>query len=55
MSDSSGDCKNDQKRSMENFSKRPRTILNQTQRKLFKTAFESTPKPCRKVIYSGIT
>ena len=30
-------------------SKRPRTILNQAQRKLFKSAFESTPKPCRKV------
>ena len=29
--------------------KRPRTILNQVQRKLFKNAFEATPKPCRKV------
>lgn len=49
MSDSSGDCKIDQNRKMEPFSKRPRTILNQSQRKLFKTAFESTPKPCRKI------
>ena len=31
--------------------KRPRTILNQAQRKLFKAAFEATPKPCRKVIF----
>ena len=30
--------------------KRPRTILNQVQRKLFKNAFEATPKPCRKVL-----
>jgi len=30
--------------------KRPRTILNQAQRRRFKEAFETTPKPCRKVI-----
>ncbi|CBY14034.1 unnamed protein product [Oikopleura dioica] len=29
--------------------KRPRTILNQAQRRRFKEAFETTPKPCRKV------
>ncbi|XP_076822473.1 LIM homeobox transcription factor 1-alpha-like [Clavelina lepadiformis] len=30
-------------------SKRPRTILNANQRRTFKTAFDLTPKPCRKV------
>lgn len=29
--------------------KRPRTILNATQRKQFKAAFEKSAKPCRKV------
>ena len=52
MSDSSSDCKVEPNNTPKTFypaSKRPRTILNQSQRKLFKTAFESTPKPCRKV------
>ncbi|KJH46007.1 homeobox domain protein [Dictyocaulus viviparus] len=29
--------------------KRPRTILNATQRKQFKAAFEKSAKPCRKI------
>jgi hypothetical protein len=31
------------------LSKRPRTILNAAQRKIFKLAFEKSPKPSRKV------
>jgi len=40
-----GDDENDDKKGP----KRPRTILTSQQRKIFKSAFEISSKPCRKV------
>ncbi|CAG5105953.1 Oidioi.mRNA.OKI2018_I69.chr1.g2602.t1.cds [Oikopleura dioica] len=47
LSDSSSDAR--QERKSFQAAKRPRTILNQAQRRRFKEAFETTPKPCRKL------